>query len=73
MFPQLKQKITDAKEKLEAQLVSFRSSCRCRNSGSSDVTQEQDKSSSDQSNTPDDITKAKEAIAAADIAIRESS
>ncbi|CAK1367426.1 hypothetical protein CB0940_10706 [Cercospora beticola] len=54
MFPQLKLKITEAKEKLEAQL-------------------EQDKGPGDQSNTPEDVTKAKEAIAAALVAIRESS
>ncbi|KAF7190585.1 Tubulin-specific chaperone A [Pseudocercospora fuligena] len=53
MFPQLKQKIEDAKAKLEAQL-------------------EQDKGPGDQS-SPEDITKAKEAIAAALGAIRESS
>ncbi|KAK4497833.1 hypothetical protein PRZ48_010487 [Zasmidium cellare] len=53
MFPQLRQKIEDAKSKLEAQL-------------------EQDKGPGDQS-SPEDITKAKEAIAAALHAIREAS
>lgn len=46
--------------------------CRC-GICNSDAVQEQDKGPGDQSNTPEDVTKAKEAIAAALVAIRESS
>ena len=73
MFPRLKKQIQEALSKLEQQLVSLRltSLIPCT-IWLTTLSQEQDKGPGDQSN-PEDITKAKEAIADAMTAIRESS
>ncbi|KAK3066176.1 tubulin folding cofactor A [Teratosphaeriaceae sp. CCFEE 6253] len=81
IFPQLKQKMQDALARLEQQLVCLPRSLSPVILPSLlavaglvvlTVAQEQDKGPGDQS-SPEDITKAKEAIAAALKAIRESS
>lgn len=79
MFPRLKQNIEDAKAKLEAQLVSVAVQSfadvqvpRSAQFGVLNISQEKDKDLGNQS-TPEDVTKAKEAVAAAVAAIGESS
>lgn len=72
MFPQLKQRIQDTLKTLEEQLVSLHLSVPSPISLLTPSSQEQDKGPGDQS-TPDDISKAKEAIAAGLKSIREVS
>ncbi len=72
MFPQLKKKIEEAEARLEQQLVRSDLPLPLTDCSTNAKCQEQDKGPGDQS-TPEDITKAKEAIASAKTAIRESS
>ena len=72
MFPRLKQNIQESLSKLEQQLVSLVMPLPSSADMLMRSLQEQDKGPGDQS-TPEDITKAKEAIASALTAIRESS
>lgn len=75
MFPQLKEKIKDALEKLQAQLVCrplFTIPAIHPRLSIDNEPQEQDKGPGDQS-TPEDITRAKEAVAAGMHALREVS
>lgn len=71
MFPQLRIKIEEAKAKLEAILVSF--PLFSLFAAASVLSCNVPFQSQDAQSSPEDVDKAKEAIAAADGAIREAS